>query len=492
MNKIIEEVGKVCLTAEGYWDREKEYEELSVVTDKETKASYLSRKPVPALIDISNTEYWQSIASHTARNGSFIVLSDKDFSTGELLLHTLESAINSIAPEDRNPGTIIGFYGIDYSVDEEYKTWFLYQFDAEDVCYWEDVQKWTSLYNNVNKFRGFYKTEEELINIAIRPTVGDYANVGENMEHAVLYMCIENGKWTNTQTPAYAFANLYEAICSKDFDELEYTIDEQYSDRAEKDALGRIIHFTYVTREGLSAFVLEKMQQAINEINLPDGSIYLQHLSQSLIDYIGSGGAITNYPDEEDLTTILSDNGTRKLKFKDKKYTPTNFSGKGRVYLRKNMADGINVLEQHLLTEPNTIYIIQYDYCMNDAIINIPENSIIKFEGGSINGGTLVLNNTEIRGVINESEIGINLTIEGTYKTGQQFFDTETQSAKWWTGEVWSYAMDDILRDKLDELPTESELNEMFYQKADAESVDISIEAINRRLEILEQAILNN
>lgn len=479
MNKIIEEVGKVCLTAEGYWDREKEYEELSVVTDKETKASYISRKPVPALVDISNNEYWQSIASHTARNGSFIVLSDKDSSMGELLLHTLESAINSIAPEDRNPGTIIGFYGIDYSVSEEFKTWFLYQFDADDVCYWEDVQKWTSLYNNVNKFRGFYQTEEELINIATRPTIGDYAHVGESMEHAVLYMCLENGTWTNTETPAYTFANLYEAICSKDFDELDYHIDEQYSDRAEKDALGRIIHFTYVTREGLSAFVLENILKAISNIELPDECIELRHLSKSLIQLISADDGkieVNNIPDEEDIT-VSNVNDVDVLKFKDKKYNPTFFSGKGRVYLRKNMADGINVLEQHLLTEPNTIYIIQYDYCMNDATINIPQNSILKFEGGTINGGTLVLDNTEIQGVISEEEIGINLTIIGTYKTGQQFFDTEIQKAKWWTGEKWSSIND---------------INETLHQKANEESVNAAIDGLTKRIETLEQAILNN
>lgn len=41
-------------------------------------------------------------------------------------------------------------------------------------------------------------------------------------------------------------------------------------------------------------------------------------------------------PDEEDLT--ISNNGSKSVvKFKDKQYDPGSFSGKGRIYLRKNI-----------------------------------------------------------------------------------------------------------------------------------------------------------
>jgi hypothetical protein len=58
------------------------------------------------------------------------------------------------------------------------------------------------------------------------------------------------------------------------------------------------------------------------------------------------------------------------LKFKDKAYAPLIYSGMGKVYLRKNIIDGVNILTQDMLYKnesgsrvpnTNTIFIIQYD-----------------------------------------------------------------------------------------------------------------------------------
>lgn len=443
MDKQYIELGKVSLTSEGFWSREKSYERLSIVTDEFTGASYVSKKDIHPGIELSNCHFWQPLGSHTARNNNFIILSDKDEDTGELKIYTLETAIQSINPKDRNPGLVLGFFGIDYAVTPHAKTWFLYQFESDNIEEWNDIHKWDSLYNNVNKFRGFYHCEADLIRYAIRPTVGDHAFVGEDMEKAILYMCLQNGKWTNTHTPAYEFTNLYEGVNSKDFDDFEYNVDEKYSDRAEKDSLGRIIHFTYVTREGLSNYVFNQIAKAISEINLPEGCINLEHLSKSLVDYISSmsvGGTITNMPDEEDLTTKQV-NGVDVIQFKDRPSSASNFSSIGKKYLRKNMVDGINVLEPYMISEPNTIYVISYDYCLNDAYITLPENSTLQFEGGTINGGSLFMNDTKVVGVFTEDEIGINLTIEGYYKVGQRFYDIHRGKMKYFNGSNWTDAL---------------------------------------------------
>lgn len=100
---------------------------------------------------------------------------------------------------------------------------------------------------------------------------------------------------------------------------------------------------------------------------------------------------ISNNPDEEDITAI--DN---RLKLKDKVYLPTTFSGLGRVYLRKNLVGGKNVLTQDMINQPNTIYLIQYDYDLDATSITLPSNSTLEFEGGSIINGTLVGNSTRI------------------------------------------------------------------------------------------------
>ena len=99
-------------------------------------------------------------------------------------------------------------------------------------------------------------------------------------------------------------------------------------------------------------------------------------------------GNVTNAPDGEDLTSVNVD-GTDVLKFKDKAYAPMTYSGLGRKYLRKNIVDGVNILTQSMINQPNTIYIIQYDYDLNGAEITIPTNCELKFDGGSLSNGTI-------------------------------------------------------------------------------------------------------
>lgn len=107
------------------------------------------------------------------------------------------------------------------------------------------------------------------------------------------------------------------------------------------------------------------------------------------IEIDGGDIDITNNPDEEDITSEEASNGITVLKFKDKNHDAANFSGLGRVYLRKNMQDGKNVLTQSMINSANTRYIIQYDYDLNGESITIPDNCVLVFDGGSISNGTI-------------------------------------------------------------------------------------------------------
>ena len=57
-------LGKVSLTVEGEWDKIKDYDRLSIVsiTNYGDIRSYISRKPVPANTEISDTTCWMPIA----------------------------------------------------------------------------------------------------------------------------------------------------------------------------------------------------------------------------------------------------------------------------------------------------------------------------------------------------------------------------------------------------------------------------------------------
>lgn len=96
-------------------------------------------------------------------------------------------------------------------------------------------------------------------------------------------------------------------------------------------------------------------------------------------------------------------NATELLNIKDdfaelsnKTYNPETYSGMGRVILRKNMVNGVNVLTQEMINQSNTIYEIRYDFTL-DEDITIPANCILEFDGGSISGAYTISGNTYIK-----------------------------------------------------------------------------------------------
>ena len=169
---------------------------------------------------------------------------------------------------------------------------------------------------------------------------------------------------------------------------------------------------------------------------LADSKVTYQHLSHALKQLMGKGNNITNFPDEEDITS----DGT-VLSFKDREYDTNNFSGLGRIILRKNIVldDGVykNILTQDMINKPNTIYEIRYGFDLNGSEINIPESCVLDFQGGKIINGTINMRNTKIlpQGCVVEDYIAAY--IEEDYTQGQCFFDKNINKPKWWTGTKW-------------------------------------------------------
>lgn len=144
--------------------------------------------------------------------------------------------------------------------------------------------------------------------------------------------------------------------------------------------------------------------------------------------------------DEEDIT---EQNGT--LQLANKTYDKQSFSSLGRVYLRKNIVGDKNVLTQAMINKANTIYVIQYDYDLKEASINIPENCVLQFDGGSLSNGTIIGNKTKV--------INLNvdrIVLSGTWfdsgttsnrptnvLVGFQYFDTTINKPIFWDGSKW-------------------------------------------------------
>lgn len=114
-------------------------------------------------------------------------------------------------------------------------------------------------------------------------------------------------------------------------------------------------------------------------------------LSESTKQFINAsgGGTINNLADDEDLVSVDKGESLSVLKFADRVYNPGIHVGMGYKILRRNIIDGKNILTQDMVNQPHTIYMIQYDFDLDGAQITIPENCILKFDGGSLSNGKL-------------------------------------------------------------------------------------------------------
>ena len=128
-------------------------------------------------------------------------------------------------------------------------------------------------------------------------------------------------------------------------------------------------------------------------------------------------------PDEEDITqSAIDEQGNTYLSLKDREYNPSEFSGKGYKILRKNIIEiedensnkvKKNILTEEMISEPNTVYEIRYDFDLNGEEITIQNNCVLKFEGGALKNGTIHFENTSINA--NSTDIIFkNVEITGT------------------------------------------------------------------------------
>lgn len=80
-----------------------------------------------------------------------------------------------------------------------------------------------------------------------------------------------------------------------------------------------------------------------------------------------------------------------------------------------NMVDDVNTLTQGMLPDTDTKYIIKYDF-VNTGTITVPARCIIEFDGGTISGGTINMNDALIVNIYNY-EVFSNTTLSGDYTT---------------------------------------------------------------------------
>lgn len=226
------------------------------------------------------------------------------------------------------------------------------------------------------------------------------------------------------------------------------------AERAVADEFGINIQDNYLRRNVVVNYMAQVLKQYFedNAVQILDGQITPNMLSDT-VKQMFAASQITNAADEEDLTVV--DN---LLKFADKDYNTNDYSGKARKYLRKNMISGVNTLTQDMINEPNTIYILQYDYCLAGQTIELPNNSIILWRGGRLYDGAVKLNKCRLLSNYRQEDMfdKESISLDGNWATGQILYHpldlgednkqveivgwggTYTNDFYWfWDGEKW-------------------------------------------------------
>lgn len=307
----------------------------------------------------------------------------------------------------RRKGLWITYIMLDDTIVTEYYNGSLLTDDA-----WQDSANWV---NSMQPFDKFSKKNMtcRFDNFTDKSTSSKLMTVKQGGE--IVFSTTDNRFYYLHRDVLYAYWEVKDKPSNVEF---------QYKDSVYTDKLFLCKDRAYVMYNGtlvdIARFIIDKelsltsnnpianstVTKRINEVNA-DATTALT-LARELKEEgrFQINGNVTNNPDEEDIT--VEEN---KLKFKDKVYNAGEFSGLGRVYLRKNIVNGKNVLTQEMINKTNTIYIIQYDYDLDNKEINVPENCTLQFEGGGLKNGVLNGNNT----FINNAYQSLDVILHGIF-----------------------------------------------------------------------------
>lgn len=103
----------------------------------------------------------------------------------------------------------------------------------------------------------------------------------------------------------------------------------------------------------------------------------------------------------------------------------------------------VNLLIQDMINEPDTTYVIKYDFDCNGATINIPDNCYLQFENGTITNGVIVQNKyNEPYNISSVSKPILKSDYPDTSKlqkidSGSLFYNTDTEELNYFDGTVF-------------------------------------------------------
>ena len=460
MESIIKKLGKASITVEkDYHSSEKEYNKLTIVEEQGAFKTYLSRKPVPVGIELTNREYWIPF-SGVLESITFDYLKfKKDYASGKAIednaiitrhilnrnIERIKIALKAISEEEIDDNAIIERTIKDRNVTSN-------KIAKENILTEHLAKK--SIITNI--LTDYAVTAIKLADNSVTTRSIVNENVTQEKLSIDIQSLISNlsktatfsGIATPTTNPGIPTAKTFYIANDKGiynyFNNIEIIDDEV-----------AILYFDTTWHKKTTGIApketLIKLKEKVDSLALgtfygffPDSSSLPIDITTSGYAYVGldtpykiwnfngeswsdSGTVIDmNDADEEDITRNIDG----KLQFKDKEYG----DGMGHVILRKNKSFAEQV------TKENTIYEIRYNFDLNGEEIIIPENCVLKFNGGSLSNGTIKGNSTNI---ISDYLIFKNVNVIGSWST--------IGESKWFVqSSPYTIRQDEVFIDKLD------------------------------------------
>lgn len=314
---------------------------------------------------------------------------------------SLSQAIKLIPYRSRKIGQVITFL-------DEFSEWRVYQFQGEKVNQWNNTTLWIDLLQAISDSSNIVPDEEDITGVLQggrnllkfkdkNYNKDDYSGLGR----------VFLRKNLTTVTDPSTESRISTNLLTQEMLGKENTI--------------YIVQYDY-SLNGNTVVVPEGSILDFQGGNINNGTLSFKNNTKIRGHFLGDATIEGNpyyidyIPDEEDITIVKD-----VVKFKDKEYNTSEFSGLGRVYLRKNISNGKNILTQNMVNKPNTRYIIQYDYDLNNQTISIPKGCIFDFQGGSLKNGTISTTDLDI--ISSHRTIFFDIEIQGTLNHNLHFVD---------------------------------------------------------------------
>lgn len=351
----------------------------------------------------------------------FLNVTDK---YGEKYL-SIEQAIQLIPPRSRKIGQVITFM-------DTYGNWVIYQFQGQTLNQWNNTTMWINVISS----------------IIVSETVPDEEDLTGIKQNNKLFLKFKNKDYSTND-----FSGLGRIYLRKNIrgiaDPVEGTITANVLTQQMVRYPYTIYHLQYDYNLNGETIIIPEGCVILFEGGSVNNGILVFRDTILINQYKGTATIQGSYiyqdaiADGEDITL------GSVLKFSDKEYQADNYSGLGRVYLRKNIINGVNVLLQSMINKENTIYHIQYNYDLVGATITIPDNCVLLFDGGSFKNGELYATNTLISN--HNDAIFDNVTLSGkllnttAYSNWFNFDTTGVQDNTKYAQNLFSYPFERVI-----------------------------------------------